>query len=267
MADGMIPAVDASRPNGPRVYDFLLGGRDNYAADRDLAGQLEALADGGVSVRGLARVNRLFVLKAAGWAASEGIGQFLDLGCGGAVPGPSVHEAARERRDGARVVYVDRDPVAHCHVAALQAGPGLGAVLADAADPPSVLRSEPVRELIDLTCPVCIIFGGTLSGMDAALARATVASYAAELAPGSCMVISCASYADEETGARMAALYSQAGEWRNHSLADVTSFFGAAGMPVVHGRVMDLSCWPACPVTGPQGQPGARMLGGIGVRD
>ena len=80
------------------------------------------------------------------------------------------------------------------------------------------------------------------------------------------MVISCASFADPGTGERMASLYSAAGTWHNHSSDDVESFFLAAGLRVVHGRVMDLSCWPACPAI-PEDHPGAQVLGGIGVKE
>lgn len=259
-----VPAVDASKPNAARVYDYLLGGKDNFGPDRDLAARLEAASGDGPGVRELAGVNRAFVLRAAQWAASMlAIDQFLDLGCG--LPQrPAVHDAARAGRPEARVVYADSDPVVVSHVSALQSGPCLAVVLADASDPESVLGEAVATGFIDLTLPACVVLGATLSTMPADAARGAVAGYAAALAPGSAVVISCLSYGDEAAGERMASLYSEAGPWHNHGYGDVASFFAAGGLRIVHSRVMDLGCWPACPME-PQGHAGAAVLGGIGV--
>lgn len=257
------PLVDASAPSAPRVYDYLLGGKDNFATDRDLAERLEAQAPGRGGVREMARVNRRFILKAVTWSASMlGIGQFLDLGCG--LPAkPAVHEAARDGEPGARVVYVDRDPVAVSHMAALQAGTGLAAVLADISVLPSVLECEAVRGLLDLRQPVCAVFGGTLSAMSADTARKAVAGYAEAMAPGSTVVISCVSYTDPEFAAKMEAMFGAAGEWRSHSPENVASFFLAANLRVVRGKVTDVRCWPMLATE----TPAARVLGGIGIKD
>jgi hypothetical protein len=263
------PVTDDSRPAAARVYDYLLGGKAALGADRDLAERLLAEAGGGASVRELARINRSFVLTAAEWVArNRDITQFLDLGSG--LPlAPNVHDAARQVRPGARVVYVDRDPMVLPYLAAL-AGHGLAAVKADAAEPKRVLEvaadlEEPGGgKLIDLSQPLCCIFGATLSAMDAPLARSAVAGYTEALVPGSCVVISCASYADAETGERMAQVYGAAGDWHNHGYEDVESFFIAAGkLRVVHGKPMNARCWPACPTV--REQPAAMVLGGIGV--
>src|SRR3954468_20313380 len=95
-----------------RVYDYWLGGKDNFAADREAA---EAMLKDHPGLRALARQNRTFVLKAVTGAASRGIPQFLDLG-GGLPASPAVHDAARDAEPPARVVYVDRDPVVVSHV-------------------------------------------------------------------------------------------------------------------------------------------------------
>ena len=129
--------LNASAPNAARVYDYLLGGKDNYASDRDLGDRLFALHPG---ARQLAEVNRRFVLAAVEWTAAGGCRQFLDLGCG--LPRvPAVHDAARNADLQARVVYADRDEVVMCHVAALQAGEGLAGVRADVTDPAAVLAA------------------------------------------------------------------------------------------------------------------------------
>ena len=259
------PLVDASRPLAPRIYDFLLGGKDNYAADRALGEELLRLSPG---LDDLARVNRAFVLKAVQWSASMlGIGQFLDLGCG--LPSrPYVHTAARQGCEDARVVYVDRDPMVICHAAALEAGPGLAAVKADVSDPGRVLEVVAdlavagAGRLIDFRQPVCAIFGGTLSAMPADVARNAVRGYMAALARGSAVIISCASYADREHGVVMEKAFAPAADWRNHSLAEVESFFAAANLRVMRGRVADVASWPMLPAE----TPDVAVLGGIGVK-
>ena len=255
----MVP--DFSRPSAPRVYDFLLGGKDNFEADRALAGELEAASPG---LRKLARVNRSFVLVAARWCGAVlGTGQFLDLGCGLPVT-PAVHDAAREGKEGSVVAYVDRDPIVLSHVRAMCRGEGLAVAEGDAADPAAVLGDEAVRGLIDFGRPVCIILGGTLSAMDAETARQAVKGYAEALAAGSALVISCASYADPGLGARMAEVAGAAGEWRNHSREDVASFFAAGGLRLLRGRAGDVRCWPLVPEAG---TACAAMIGGVGIKD
>jgi S-adenosyl methyltransferase len=116
--------MDTSKPNIARVYGYWLGGKDNYAIDRDVAGRMLAHDPG---LRDRVRDNREFVTGVARLAAERGIAQFIDLGAG--LPTrPSVHEAARAVNPGARVWYVDNDPVVVSHARALLAtGAGLAA--------------------------------------------------------------------------------------------------------------------------------------------
>ena len=100
-------ALDTSAPNMARIYNYWLGGKDNFAADRAEADRLVALYP---PLPALVRENRQFLIKAVGWAARRGIGQFIDLGAGLPVS-PSVHQAARAVLPAARVAYVDTDPV------------------------------------------------------------------------------------------------------------------------------------------------------------
>jgi hypothetical protein len=264
---GTSTPVDATAPSNPRIYDYLLGGRDNFEADRQMAEALQAQAQGGTGVRELAGINRRFVLRATTWAASMlGIGQFIDCGCG--LPSsPAIHDAARDGCPEARVVYADRDPMVISHAAALMTGTGLAAVMADVSVPARVLGLVADLEvpgagpLIDFARPAACIFGGTLSGMDADTARTAVAGYAEALAPGSCVIVSCTSYLDQEHAARMAALFAPAGTWLNHGLEDVASFFG--GLRIVRGRAGNVKCWPMLPAE----TPDACVLGGIGIKD
>ena len=186
----MTAGFDPATPNMARVYDYWLGGKDHYPADRAEAERLLGIYP---PVRDLVRENRAFVTQAVGWAARQGIGQFIDLGAG--LPAsPAVHQAARNVMPAARVAYVDIDPVVLSHARALLAtSDGVTAVAADLRDPGAVLADPELRAVIDPARPVCVILGAVLHFMDADAARAVTAGYARLMAPGSCLVISVAS--------------------------------------------------------------------------
>jgi S-adenosyl methyltransferase len=144
-------ALDTSVPNMARIYNYWLGGKDHFAADRAEADRLVALYP---PLPALARENRKFLIKAADWAARQGIGQFIDLGAGLPVS-PSVHQAARAVLPAARVAYVDTDPVVLTHAVALLAtGDGVTAVNADLRDPAAVWGHQDLRAVIDPARPV-----------------------------------------------------------------------------------------------------------------
>jgi hypothetical protein len=241
--------ADFTRPSAPRVYEYLLGGSDYFPADRALSERMMDPERGYPGLRALVRENRRFVLKSVEWTARmKGASQFLDLGCG--LPSvPSVHGTAMQAAGLAAVCYVDCDAIVASHVRASLdgCGPGLAVVEADVTDPAAVLADEGLRGAIDLERPVAVILGGTLSSMDPDTARKTVAGFTQAMAPGSCVVISCVSYGDPALAARMELLFGTAGSWRNHGSEDVAGFFEAAGLRLVHGRPMDVRCWPACP--------------------
>ena len=131
-----LPPDYFTTPLQSRVYDYWLGGKDNFDVDRRAA---DEMTQGCPGLRVMARENRAFVLDAVAWLGrNRGIGQFLDLGCG--LPSrPAVHDAARDVIPGAAVAYVDADPLVISHVRALQAGPGLAALEADVRDAEKVL--------------------------------------------------------------------------------------------------------------------------------
>jgi O-methyltransferase involved in polyketide biosynthesis len=176
---------DPATPNMARVYDYWLGGKDNFSADRAEAERLLGIYP---PVRELVRENRAFIIRAVSWAARQGTGQFLDLGAG--LPAcPAVHQAARQVMPAATVAYADVDPVVLSHARALLAtSDGVSAVAADLRDPGAVLADPELRAVIDPTRPVCVIFGAVLHFMDAAAARAVTAGYARGMAPGSCLI-------------------------------------------------------------------------------
>jgi len=102
-----VTKFDPSTPSIARVYDYILGGKDNFQADRELADRLLTLVP---LIAELVPENRQFLSRAATWVANQGIGQFIDLGCG--MPtAPNTHESVQAIDRDARVAYVDNDPV------------------------------------------------------------------------------------------------------------------------------------------------------------
>lgn len=137
------PSFSVTRPNVARVYDYLLGGKDSFAADREAAGKLlQAIPESAL----VARQNREFLRRVVEFLAGEaGVRQFLDLGSG--LPAMhNVHEVARAIDPGARVAYADFDPVVCAHGNALLAGDNVVAVQADMRNPRRVL-DDPGYEL------------------------------------------------------------------------------------------------------------------------
>ena len=237
----MMSGLDTTVPNMARVYNYWLGGKDHFAADRAEADRLVALYP---PLPVLVRENRGFLIQAAGWAARHGIGQFIDLGAGLPVS-PSVHQAARAVLPAARVAYVDTDPVVLAHARALLAtGDGVAAVGADLRDPAAVLGHEDLRAVIDPARPVCVILGAVLHFLDPDAASAVTAGYVSLLAPGSCLVLSCARFDDEALAKQLAAEYTAA-TWHNHSPASIAGFFG--GLELAGPGVTEARTWPNRP--------------------
>jgi O-methyltransferase involved in polyketide biosynthesis len=183
------PAFDTSVPNTARIYDFWLGGKENFEADRQAGNQVEAHIP---EVRGGALANRLFHQRAAVWMARQGITQFIDLGAG--LPtADNTHQAVRRVNPATTVVYVDFDPVVVLHAQALLANhdSGIGVVCADLRDPERVMAEDGVRDLIDLTRPCGLLATAVLHFLtDEEDPARILRRYTAELAPGSCAAFS-----------------------------------------------------------------------------
>ena len=234
----MTSGFDTTVPNMARVYNYWLGGKDHFPADRAEADFLLGIYP---PLRDLVRENRAFVTRAVAWAAGQGISQFLDLGAG--LPAsPAVHQAARAVQPAARVAYVDNDPVVLAHARALLAGDGVTAVAADLRDPAAVLADKELRTVIDPAQPAGVILGAVLHFLDAATARTVAGGYAELIAPGSYLIISVARNDDEMLGKRLTQQYTAA-TWYNHSAEDVTSFF--AGLELVGPGVTEAQTWQA----------------------
>jgi hypothetical protein len=147
-------------PNVARIYDFLLGGKDNFLADRDAARELQHIVpDASVACR----ENRAFIRRAVRWLARDaGISQFVDIGSGFPMRG-NVHEIARLYRDDARVLYVDNDPVVVSHAMALLCkSPRVVAVQRDLRVPGSILGHPAATALLDFSQPVAVVLGAVL---------------------------------------------------------------------------------------------------------
>jgi hypothetical protein len=163
MTDGATPEAgpqqgfDTTRPTIARVYDALLGGKENYAPDREgAATYLKYVPDAGRC----AIENREALVKGVQYMARQGIDQFLDIGSG--LPTQkNTHQAAQEINSAVKVVYVDNDPIVLAHGRALLATDNSTTVVtADLRDPKSILDNEDVRELLDFDRPIGLMVVG-----------------------------------------------------------------------------------------------------------
>ncbi|MFE0362158.1 MULTISPECIES: SAM-dependent methyltransferase [Streptomyces] len=154
IGEGLPQGVDPERASVARMYDAMLGGRHNFAIDREALAAFTAIDP---QVRTLARANRSFLGRAVRFLVEQGVRQFIDLGSGIPTQG-NVHEVAQAAAPGARVVYVDNDPVAVAHSTSLLSdNPDAAIVNADIRRPADVLASARLRELIDLDRPVAVL--------------------------------------------------------------------------------------------------------------
>jgi hypothetical protein len=179
--------LDTTVPNVARIYDYLLGGKDNFAADRAAAAQLLAVIP---DVAAIAADNRAFLGRAVRYFTSQGIRQFLDLGSG--LPTSSnVHEAAMRSAPDTRVVYVDYDPVVALHGQALLASADdVAALHADLTEPSSILEHPDLLRVLDLSQPVALICASSLHFVsDEADPWGIVAQYRDRLSSGSYLAI------------------------------------------------------------------------------
>lgn len=191
MSEANAPAgVDPAIPNVARMYDYYLGGKNNYAADREAAERILQLMP---DARRWVRENRLFLAATVDHLASLGVRQFVDVGAGLPTQN-SVHEIAPE----ARVVYVDSDPVVVAHARALVADHDrVAAVRADMRDPRAIFGDRRTRELIDLGEPVAVLLVAVLHFVpDDAEAITVVRGIVDELPSGSYLLISHATPGD-----------------------------------------------------------------------
>ncbi|RDG37621.1 SAM-dependent methyltransferase [Streptomyces corynorhini] len=144
------PQVDTSKPHPARVYDYLLGGKDNYVVDQEVGKQLPEAS------RRDSRLNREFMHRAVAWVAREGIAQFLDIGTG--IPTePNLHQIVQGIAPTSRVVYTDNDPIVLRHAEALLISTAEGVtdyIEADVRRPGEIL--DHARGILDFSRPVAL---------------------------------------------------------------------------------------------------------------
>ncbi|HZD73887.1 MAG TPA: SAM-dependent methyltransferase [Actinomycetota bacterium] len=263
MADqGWAPPTDfdSSTPNFARVYDYLLDGKDNFAVDQAIAEEALAVAP---ELRVMARENRAFLRRAVRFLAAEaGIRQFLDIGTGLPTQG-NVHEVAQAVAPGARVVYVDADPVVVVHGRALLAGSDKVAIIqADLRRPEELLDDPQLRGLIDLTEPVAVLLVAVLHGItEAEDPVGIVARIRDAVAPGSYLVLSHSSAEGlAEVSARVGAVLGRAAPFVPRTRAQVLRFM--EGFELVEPGLVQVPQWrPADAVANPEG---AWIYGAVG---
>ena len=252
--------IDASVPNAARVYDYFLGGKDNFSADRQLAQKiLDVLPDTAV----VCRENRQFLQRAVRYLAGEaGIRQFLDIGTGLPTMG-NVHEIAQEAAPGARVAYVDYDPVVLSHARALLAkGQDVIAVEGDLRSPQAIVTDERVRQLIDFSQPVAVLILAVLHFVgDADRPYDAIQTLVDALAPGSYLVLSHSTpddVADDVTEA-MKDVYSNASaQVAPRKFEDVARFFD--GLELIEPGLVNVTLWRPAPGSRQPSRPEGRSL-------
>ena len=238
-----MPNLDATVPHIARVYDYWLGGKDNFAADRELGERtLAAYPNLVFSVR----ANRAFLARTVRFLTAEaGIRQFLDIGTG--IPtANNTHEVAQRAAPECRIVYVDNDPVVLLHAKALLKSTPQGAcayIDADLRDPETILAKA--AETLDFTKPVAVMLISVLHFIgDDAEADAIVHRVTDACAPGSFVTIShVASDIDAEQQTEMVRRLNQsvAEKATMRDRAGVTRLF--AGLELAEPGVVGVSDW------------------------
>jgi len=259
--------IDTSVPNVARIYDYILGGKDNFAADRQAARQLlAALPD----IAGVVRDNRSFIGRVVRFLAGEaGVRQFLDLGAG--LPTQScVHEMTQAIVPDARVVYVDNDPVVCSHGQALLGPPGkVGFALGDLRRPAEILQHPEVLARLDFSQPVGVLCVCALHFVpEEEKPHEIVAEYRDHLAPGSYLAITHGITAEtpeddpDEVVESVTNVYQNASaQIHVRSRKEIERFFD--GFEILAPGVVWMADWRPDPGTRPAGRPNS-LFGGLG---
>jgi SAM-dependent methyltransferase len=237
------------------VYDYWLGGKDNFAADRQEA---ERLLGTYPDLSRLARENRLFLRRAVYWlAADRGIRQFVDIGSG--LPTASnTHEVAQAAAPGSRVAYVDKDPVVVLHAAELLANDhDVIAVRGDVAEPAAIMADPRVSALLRPDEPYAVILAAVLHFFPLEAARRIVAELADIAPPGSYLIVSVGS-----SGNNLAAEYTAAA-LHNHTLDDIRELLSGLEIVDPPGLVDALYWEPMTPVTASRRSEGRSVLAAV----
>jgi hypothetical protein len=248
------PGVNINVPHSARIYDYWLGGKDNFAVDRAVG---EAMIQAIPGMRYMAGENRKFVHRAArALVTDQGIHQFIDVGTG--IPtSPNLHEVAQRLEPSTRVVYVDNDPIVLVHARALMISSERGRseyISADIRDTRSILDDEVLRDTLDFSRPV----GLTLIAILMLLADtddpwARVAELRDAMPSGSCLAIThpTADFAPDEVGKAVQAATGAGMTLVPRDRAAVERLFG--DWELLPPGLVPVSSWrPDAPVDDPE---------------
>jgi SAM-dependent methyltransferase len=238
-----VTQIDTSVPHTARMYDYYLGGKDNYEVDRDAAEQALAAFP---QLREIARANRAFLGRTVRYLAGQGIRQFLDIGTG--IPGPgNTNEVAHTVAPDARVVYVDNDPIVMAHASALLAGHDpqhTTVVHGDLRDPETILDDKGVRSVLDFDQPIGVLLVAVVHFIkDSEDPAGVVNRLMQATTPGSYLVLSHATHEGESERAGEAAhSYDRANAPITlRSKGEITKFFD--GLDLVEPGVVQQPWW------------------------
>ncbi|MET9384276.1 SAM-dependent methyltransferase [Streptomyces sp. NPDC002928] len=250
--------IDTNRPHPARIYDYLLGGKDNYKVDVQAGEQLAAAAP---EVRIGLRANRAFLQRAVRYVVRSGVRQILDVGTG--LPtSPNVHEIADEEAPDVRIAYVDNDPIVKTHADALLSRSGATSiVLADLRDPRAIVDHPDVRRVIDFDEPVALLLAAVLHFLtDAENPQQVVTTLRDALPAGSFLVLSHAT-GDFADRSEAQAIYNKATATLNlRSRSEVEHFFD--GFELVEPGLAQVPFWrPDSPPPDRSGEIG--FYGGV----
>jgi hypothetical protein len=255
------PTIDVTKPSVARVYDAILGGKDNYAVDREVArAAIAAMGDNGNG----ARQNRAALGRAVRFMARAGIDQFLDLGSG--LPtAQNTHEIAQTVNPAARVVYVDNDPSVSVHGQALLADDSSTRVVLGDVRSPALLLSDPrIDGFLDYDRPLGLILNAVIHHvLDEEDPYSIVATLKDALAPGSYMQLTHFSDESPEAKANEGVLRRSLGRGQVRTREEITALF--SGLDILDPGLVFLPEWrPDGPVSYPLAPGGTLMLVGVG---
>jgi hypothetical protein len=270
-APDLPPEIDTSRPHSARVYDSLIGGKNNFAADRAI---VEKVLKKSPNARIAPRENRAFLVRAVRFLARDvGLRQFLDLGTG--LPtANNVHEVAQSVAPESRIVYVDNDPLVLAHARALLTSAPEGKtayIQADVRDPRAILTAPATRETLDFSRPVGLLLVGLLHLLaDEDKPAEIVATLLDALPPGSYLVAShLTTEHDRERTAAGQAVLRDAGITMQKRDSDVFAkiAFSGPGLTLVPPGVVLVTEWRPAD-DGPRPSPAeVSIYGGVARKD
>jgi O-methyltransferase involved in polyketide biosynthesis len=241
-ADDVMARIDPTRPHSARVWNYWVGGKDNYEVDRETGEQVKAVFPGIVEI---ARHSRAFLVRAVRHLAGDaGIRQFLDVGTGLPTAG-NTHEVAQAVPPACRVVYVDNDPIVLAHARALLSSTREGRttyVDADVRDPDRILAEA--AQTLDFSRPVAVMLLGILGNVeDYDEARTLARRLLADTAPGSYLVVNDGTHAiDPATLDAAAEVRAEAGDpYYLRTVPEMEGFF--EGLDLITPGVVSTPLW------------------------